>query len=78
MRSHEINKFLLDRFTLDQLHGLCKEYKKEMRSIDYRDWVVFGETDQNIIKKRFISRIVGFFDESEIKMYAKKYQIKID
>lgn len=75
MRIHEKNKTLLDRFTLDQIHSLCKEYKREMHPIDYRDRVVLGETDQDIIKKRFIPYIVGFFEESDIVRYAKKLQI---
>ena len=78
MRKHEANKLLLDKFTLDELHGLCKEYKREMNPIDYRDRVVLGETDSAIIKKRFIPYIVGFFDESDIIQYAKKHQIKMD
>ena len=78
MRKHEINKHLLDKFALDQLHGLCKEYKREMNPLDYRDRVVLGETDQEIIKKRFIPYMVGFFDESDIALYAKKLQIKLD
>ncbi|MDE1830023.1 MAG: hypothetical protein KGI25_06855 [Thaumarchaeota archaeon] len=78
MRKHEKNKILLDKFTLDQLHELCKEYKREMHHLDYRDRVVLGETDKTIIKKRFIPYIVGFFDESDILQYAKKRQIKID
>ena len=78
MRKHERNKVLLDRFTLSQLHGLCKEYKREMHKIDYRDRVSLGETDDVIIKKRFIPHIAGFFDESEITNYARKLQIKMD
>ncbi len=78
MKKHEVNKLLLEKFTLEQLHELCREYKREMNPIDYRDRVVLGETDYNIIKKRFIPYIVGFFDQSEIMQYAKKCQIKMD
>lgn len=78
MRRHEKNKILLDKFTLDQLHDLCREYKREMNLLDYRDRVVLGETDKAIIKKRFIPYIVGFFDESDIVKFAKKFQINTD
>ena len=78
MRKHELNKALLDRFTLDQLHGLCSEYKRMMNPIYYRDMVVLGETDKELIKKRFIPYIVGFFDQAEIIQYAKKIKININ
>ncbi len=78
MKKHEANKLLLDKFTLEQLHDLCKEYKREMNPIDYRDRVILGETDHEIIKKRFIPYIVGFFDQAEILQYAKKNQIKVN
>ncbi|MGB6785221.1 MAG: hypothetical protein WBE60_05025 [Nitrosotalea sp.] len=78
MKKHEFNKSLLDKFTLNQLHELCKIYKREMNPIDYRDRVILGESDPEIIKKRFIPYIVGFFDQSEIMEFASKYKIKID
>lgn len=78
MKKHEVNKSLLDKFTLNQLHELCKIYKREMNPIDYRDRVILGESNPEIIKKRFISYIVGFFDQSEIIEFASKYKIKID
>ncbi|MDE1765234.1 MAG: hypothetical protein KGI27_03050 [Thaumarchaeota archaeon] len=78
MNKHEANKILLGRLTLDQLHGLCSEYKREMNPIDYRDRVVLGESDPEIIKKRFIPCIVGFFDQSEIIQYSKKVNVKTD
>lgn len=77
-KKHELNKLLLDKFTLDQLHGLCNEYKRMMNPLDYRDRVVLGETDKELIKKRFIPYIVGFFDQAEIVKYAKKLQIKTE
>lgn len=78
MKKHEVNKSLLDKFTLNQLHELCKIYKREMNPIDYRDRVILGESNPEIIKKRFIPYIVGFFDQSEIIQFASKYKIKID
>lgn len=78
MRKHELNKSLLDKFTLSQLHELCKVHKREMNPIDYRDRIMLGESDPEIIKKRFIPYIVGFFDQSEIVEFASKYKIKID
>ncbi len=78
MKKHEVNKSLLDKFTLNQLHELCKIYKREMNPIDYRDRVILGESNPEIIKKRFIPYIVGFFDQSEIIEFASKYKIKID
>lgn len=78
MQKHEINKQLLSKFSLDQLHDLCKFYKREMRQIDYRDRIILGESDQDIIKKRFIPYIAGFFSQSEIMEYAKRHQIKLD
>jgi hypothetical protein len=78
MNKHEVNKSLLDKFTLSQLHELCKVYKREMNPIDYRDRVILGESNPEIIKKRFIPYIVGFFDQSEIMEFASKCKIKID
>ncbi len=78
MNKHEMSKMLLDRFTLDQLHDLCKTYKREMNPIDYRDRIALGESNPEIIKKRFIPYIVGFFDQSEIVEYAKRSHIKTD
>jgi hypothetical protein len=78
MNKHEVNKSLLDKFTLSQLHELCKIYKREMNPLDYRDRVILGESDPEIIKKRFIPYIVGFFDQSEIMEFASKCKIKID
>ena len=49
-----------------------------MNSLDYRDRILLGESDSNIIKKRFIGYIAGFFNESEIVQYADKNQIPID
>ena len=69
---------MLGKFTLDKLHSLCKEYKRTMHQIDYNDRVVLGEPDPEIIKKRFIPYIVGFFDQTEIIEYARKTKIKID
>lgn len=76
MNKHEANKILLGKFTLDQIHGLCSEYRREMNPIDYRDGVILGESDPEIVKKRFIPYIVGFFDQSEIMQYAKKIKVK--
>ncbi|MDE1762946.1 MAG: hypothetical protein KGH88_01700 [Thaumarchaeota archaeon] len=78
MNKHEANKILLGKFTLDQIHGLCNEYRREMNPIDYRDRVILGESDPEIVKKRFIPYIVGFFDQSEIMQYAKKIKVKTD
>ncbi|MGB9003079.1 MAG: hypothetical protein WCC52_04665 [Nitrosotalea sp.] len=78
MKKHEVNKSLLDKFTLNQLHDLCKIYKREMNPIDYRDRIILGESNPEIIKKRLIPYIVGFFDQSEIVEFASKYKIKID
>ena len=78
MKKHESNKRLLGKFTLEQLHYMCKFYKREMNNLDYRDRILLGESDSNIIKKRFIGYIAGFFNESEILYYANKYQIRID
>jgi len=49
-----------------------------MHPIDYRDRIILGESDQNIIKKRFIPYIAGFFSQSEIMEYAKHHKIKLD
>jgi hypothetical protein len=78
MNKHEVNKSLLNKFTLSQLHELCKIYKREMNPIDYRDRVILGESDPEIIKKRFIPYIVGFFDQTEIIEFARKCNVKID
>lgn len=78
MNKHEVNKSLLSKFTLNQLHKFCKTYKREMNQIDYRDRVILGESDPEIIKKRFIPYIVGFFDQVEIIEFAKKHNISID
>gem|GEM_PF-1537338 len=77
VKSEESVKSMLECFTLEQLHGLCREYKREMRQQDYADMVVLGETDGEIIKKRFIPHVVRFFERSEVLQYAKKFQIKI-
>ncbi|MGI0061842.1 MAG: hypothetical protein ACREBA_05250 [Nitrosotalea sp.] len=78
MNKHEVNKSLLDKFTLNQLHDLCKTYKREMNPIDYKDRIVLGESNPEIIKKRLIPYIVGFFNQSEIIEFANRYNIKID
>lgn len=78
MKKHEVNKYLLENFTLSQLHDLCKTYKREMNPIDYKDRIILGESNPEIIKKRFIPYIVGFFDQSEIMEFANKCNIKID
>ena len=78
VQKHESNKRLLDKFTLEQLHDMCKFYKRVMNHLDYRDRILLGESDSKIIKKRFIGYIAGFFNESEILQYANKHQIKID
>ena len=78
MNKHEANKSLLNKFTLSQLQELCKIYKREMKPIDYRDRIVLGESDPEIIKKRFIPYIVGFFNQSEIMEFANKCMIKTD
>ena len=69
---------MLEKFTLEQLHGLCREYKRGMRRQDYEEIVVLGETDCDIIKKRFIPHVARFFDRSEVLQYAKKLDIKVD
>lgn len=78
MNKHEVNKSLLSKFTLNQLHEFCKTHKREMNQIDYRDRVILGESDPEIIKKRFIPYIVGFFDQVEIIEFARKHNISID
>ena len=75
MQKHESNKKLLDKFTLEQLHDMCKFYKREMNRLDYKDRILLGESDSNIIKKRFIAYIAGFFNELEILDYADKHQV---
>lgn len=77
MLKHEINKQLLGKFSLDQIHEICKFYKREMNPLDYRDRISLGESDPQIIKKRFISYIAGFFNQSEIIQYAKTHGINI-
>jgi hypothetical protein len=78
MQKHEINKQLLAKFSLDQIHELCKAYKREMNPLDYRDRIILGESDPDIIKRRFISYIAGFFNQTEITEYAKLHDIKLD
>ncbi len=78
VQKHESNKKLLDRFTLEQLHAMCKFYKREMNHLDYKDRILLGESDPNIVKKRFISYIAGFFNESEIFQYATRHEIEIN
>ncbi|TLX95635.1 MAG: hypothetical protein E6K91_02225 [Thaumarchaeota archaeon] len=78
MQKHESNKRLLDKFTLEQLHDMCKYYKREMNRLDYTDRILLGESNSNIIKKRFIAYIAGFFSELEILEYANKHKIKIN
>jgi len=78
VQKHESNKRLLDKFTLEQLHDMCKFYKREINSLDYRDRILLGESDSNIIKKRFIAYIAGFFSELEILQYASIHQITIN
>jgi len=75
MKKHESNKKLLDKFTLEQLHHMCKFYKRKMNPLDYRDRIVLGESNSSIIKKRFITYIAGFFNELEILEYASKHDI---
>lgn len=78
MRAGERSKVILERFTLDQLHGLCREHKREMRRQDYLDIVVLGETDSELVKKRFIPHVARFFDVTEIVQYAKKHNISTE
>lgn len=78
MRAHERNKDLLDRFTLENIHELCREFKRGMNLLDYRDRVVCGETDPEIIKKRFIPQIAGFFSQNEILDFASRHGIRTD
>lgn len=78
MSKHEVIKSLLTKFTLSQLHDLCRIYKREINPTDYRDRITLGESDPEIIKKRLIPYIAGFFDQVEIMEFASKYQIKID
>lgn len=78
MNKYEVSKSLLTRFTLSQLHDLCKIYKREINPTDYRDRITLGESDPEIIKKRLIPYIAGFFDQAEIMEFASEYQIKID
>lgn len=75
MRADERSRAILERFTLDQLHGLCREHKREMRRQDYLDIVVLGETDSELVKKRFIPHVARFFDVAEIVQYAKRHSI---
>ncbi|HJU12889.1 MAG TPA: hypothetical protein VJ792_00340 [Candidatus Nitrosotalea sp.] len=78
MRAQDATKALLERFTLDQLHDLCREYKRGMRHQDYLDTVVLGETDAELVKKRFIPHVARFFDRADVVQYAKKHQIPTD
>ena len=77
MLKHEANKLLLGKFTLEQIHDLCKSYKREMNRLDYQSRVALGETDKEIIKKRFIPHIAGLFDENEIRQYANMHKIAL-
>lgn len=78
MQKHEANKRILEKFTLEQLHDLCRKYKREMNRLDYNNRVTLGESNSDIIKKRFIPYIVGFFSQSEITEYAKTHNIDLD
>jgi len=49
-----------------------------MNRLDYTDRILLGESNSNIIKKRFIAYIAGFFSELEILEYANKHKIKIN
>ncbi len=75
MLKHEANKLLLEKFTLEQLHELCRAHKREMNILDYENRITLGETDNEIVKKRFIPHIAGLFNESEIRQYASTHQI---
>ena len=81
MQQHESNKKLLDKFTLEQLHDMCKFYKREMNRLDYRDRILLGESNSNIIKNTgdslifYFAYIAGFFSEFEILEYATKHDI---
>ena len=75
---HEENKRLLEKFSLEQLHSLCKFYKRELQELDYRDQVVLGEPNPEIIKRRFASVIANLFNQDEIRDFAHKHKIKID
>ncbi len=77
MRKHEMNKILLAKFTLEQLHDLCKHYKREMNRLDYQSRIFLGEVDKEIVKKRFIPYIAGLFSESEIRQYANMCNIAL-
>lgn len=70
MRKHDENKVLLEKFTLEQLHDLCRYHKREMNRLDYESRITLGEADKDIVKKRFIPYIAGLFNESEIRQYA--------
>ncbi len=78
MLKHEINKQLLAKFSLDQIHDMCKFYKREMNPLDYKDRISLGEPNPEIVKKRFIGYIVGFFNQTEIIDYAKNHGIKLE
>lgn len=75
MLKHEANKRLFEKFTLEQLHDICKYHKREMNRLDYENRVTLGETDKEIVKKRFIPHIAGLFNELEIRQYADLHQI---
>ena len=77
MQKHEANKRLLEKFTLEQLHDICKSHKREMNRLDYENKVTLGEIDKVIIKKRFIPHIAGLFNELEIRQYADLHQIML-
>ena len=78
MEKKEDNKQFLEKFNLEQLHDLCKFYKRQLHPLDYKDRVVLGESNPDIIKRRFASLIANFFSQSEIKEFAQKHHIKID
>ena len=78
MSKHEENKRLLEKFSLEQLHSLCKFYKRELHQLDYRDRVILGESNPDIIKRRFTSIIADLFNQEEIREFARKHQINID
>lgn len=77
MLKHEANKILLEKFTLEQIHDMCKYHKREMNRLDYQERVLLGETDSDIVKKRFIPHVAGLFNESEIRQYASLHSISL-
>ena len=78
MSKHEENRRLLEKFSLEQLHSLCKFYKRVLHPLDYRDRVILGESNPEIIKRRFASIIGDLFNQEEIREFARKHQIKIN